>query len=232
MICTGFSLINLILNTLAMKIILFLLVVCLFSTMSFSQKQQKNITHYLFPEFIQGKVLMKKGKINEAFLNYNALTEEMIFESNGVKLALAQLEAIDTVFVSGKKFVPVNGKLYDLIYSSDYELFAEHKCKLNDPGKPAGYGTSSQLGAASTYSTYFSGNRVYEMTLPETVETNPYTVYYLKKDGVLLKFVSLKFLLKEFPEKSGAAKQFIRENNVSYDNPESMVKLIKFLESN
>lgn len=215
-----------------MKIVVFLLVGYFISMDGFSQKQQKSITHYLFSEFIQGKVLMKKGKINEALLNYNALTEEMIFENNGVKLALAQLEAIDTVFVSGKKFVPLNGKLYDLIYHSKYELYAEHKCKLNDPGKPAGYGTSSQLGAASTYSTYFSGNRVYEMTLPETVETNPYTVYYLKKDGALIKFVSLKFLLKEFPEKSGSAKKFIRENSVSYDDPESLVKLVKFLESN
>jgi len=214
-----------------MKTILSILVLCSFSIVGFSQKQAKTITHYLFPEFIQGKVLMKKGKINEVRMNYNALTEEMIFENNGVKLALAQLEAIDTVYVGGKRFVPINGKLFDLLYHSKFELFAEHKCKLNDPGKPAGYGTSSQLGAASTYSSYFSGNRVYEMTLPETVETNPYTVYYLRKDGNLLKFVSLKFLLKEFPEKSAAAKKFIRENNVSYENWESVIKLVRFLET-
>lgn len=165
-------------------------------------------------------------------MNYNALTEEMIFENNGVKLALTQLEAIDTVYVGGKKFIPLNGKLYELLYHSKFDLFAEHKCKLRDPGKPSGYGTSSQLGAASTYSSYFSGNRVYEMTLPETVETNPYTVYYLRKDGNLLKFVSLKFLLKEFPEKSDAAKKFIRENNVSYEDAESLVKLVRFLEAN
>lgn len=214
-----------------MKTILSILVLCSFSMVGLSQKQAKTITHYLFPEFIQGKVLMKKGKINEVRMNYNALTEEMIFENNGVKLALAQLEAIDTVYVGGKRFVPFNGKLFDLLYHSKFELFAEHKCKLNDPGKPAGYGTSSQLGAASTYSSYFSGNRVYEMTLPETVETNPYTVYYLRKDGNLLKFVSLKFLLKEFPQKSAAAKKFIRENNVSYENWESVIKLVRFLET-
>jgi len=215
-----------------MKTVFFLLVACFISMMGFPQKQPQNITHYLLPEFVQGKVLMKKGKINEASMNYNALTEEMIFENNGVKLALTQLEAIDTVYVGGKKFIPLNGKLYELLYHSKFDLFAEHKCKLRDPGKPSGYGTSSQLGAASTYSSYFSGNRVYEMTLPETVETNPYTVYYLRKDGNLLKFVSLKFLLKEFPEKSDAAKKFIRENNVSYEDAESLVKLVCFLEAN
>lgn len=214
-----------------MKRLLSLLVVFFLSVQCFAQKETKNITHYLFPEFIHGKVLMKKGKVNEVQLNYNSLTEEMIFISNGVKLALSQLDAVDTVFVNGKKFVPMNGKLYDLLYHAKYDLFAEHKCKLNDPGKPAGYGTSSQLGAASTYSSYFSGNRVYEMTLPETVETNPYTIYYLRKAGKLYKFVSIKFLLKEFPEKTNLAKKFIRENNISYDDEASLIKLVTFLES-
>lgn len=213
-----------------MKSLIILFVLCFISVTDFAQKQPRNITHYLFPEFVQGKVLMKKGKINEALLNYNALTEEIIFDNNGVKLALSQIESIDTVFINGKKFVPVNGKFFDLLYHSKYELFAEHKCKLNDPGKPAGYGTSSQLGAATTYSTYFSGNRVYEMSLPETVETTPFTIYYLKNEGKLIKFVSLKFLLKEFPQKADTAKKFIRKNNVSYDDPESLVQLVRFLE--
>jgi len=215
-----------------MKFFPLLLIFCLISNLGFGQKQSKSITHYMFPEFVKGKVLMKKGKVNEALLNYNALTEEMIFESNGVKLALSQLELIDTIFVSDKKFVPVAGRIFELLYRSKYELFAEHKCKLSDPGKPAGYGTSSQLGATSTYSSYFSGNRVYEMTLPETVETNPYTIYYLRKDGKLYKFVSLKFLLKEFREESAKAKKFIKDNDVSYDDEASLVKLVRFLEQN
>jgi len=109
-------------------------------------------------------------------LNFNALTEEMIFESNGVELSVAQMELIDTIYINGRKFFSLNGKFLEALYHLKYDLYAEHKCTLNDPGKPAGYGASSQLGAATTYSSYFSGNRVYEMTLPASVEN---TIYYL-----------------------------------------------------
>jgi hypothetical protein len=215
-----------------MKRLFYLLILSLLFSVAHSQEKQKNIAHYLFPEFTQGEVLMKKGVRKEALLNFNALTEEMIFESNGVKLAVAQLEFIDTIYINGRKFFPLNGKFLEALYHSKYDLYAEHKCSVNDPGKPAGYGTSSQLGAATTYSSYFSGNRVYEMTLPASIETTPFTIYWLKKDAELVKFVSLKQLLKEFPEKSSLYKKFIKEKEISCGDPESLIRLVKYMESN
>lgn len=215
-----------------MKNIAYLLILNLLVIVSSAQEKKKTITHYLFPEFTQGEVLMKKGVVKEALLNFNALTEEMIFEANGIKLAVAQLELIDTIYINGRKFFPLNGKFFEVLYRSKYDLYAEHKCSVNDPGKPAGYGTSSQTGAATTYSTFFSGNRVYEMNLPESIETTPFTIYYLKKDGNLIKFISLKQLMKELPEKSSLFKKFIREKDISYDDPQSLVRLVQFLELN
>jgi len=215
-----------------MKRVFFLLILSLLVSVGYSQEKQKNITHYLFPEFARGVVLMKTGVKNEALLNYNSLTEEMIFENNGVKLALTLLENIDTIFVKDRRFFLLNGKFVELLYHSKCDLYAEYRCSVNDPGKPSGYGSSSQLGAATTYSSYFSGNRVYEMTLPESVETTPFTIYWLKKDGVLIKFYSLKQLLKEFPEKSSLYKKFMKEKDISYDDPDGLIRLVKFMELN
>ncbi len=47
------------------------------------------ISHYLFPELTAGQVLMKDGTLNAAMLNYNAITEEIVFQQNGQVLALA-----------------------------------------------------------------------------------------------------------------------------------------------
>jgi len=48
----------------------------------------------------------------------------------------------------------------------------------------------------------------------------------------MVKFVSLKQLLKEFPEKSSLYKKFIKEKAISYDDPESLIRLVKFIELN
>jgi hypothetical protein len=215
-----------------MKRMFYLLIMSLLFSVGHSKDKKQNITHYLFPEFTKGVVLMKTGVKKETLLNYNALTEEMIFENNGVRLAVAQMEKIDTIFINGRKFFPVNGKFFELLYHSKYDLYAEHKCNIKDPGKPSGYGGSSQTSATSTYSTYFSGGQVYDMKLPENVETNPFTIYWLKKEGVLLKFYSIRQLSKFFEEKSNQFKTYVKENNVKYDDPESLIGLIRFLSSN
>lgn len=210
----------------------YLLILSLLVTVGNSQEQRQGITHYLFPEFTRGVVLMKTGVTNDALLNFNSLTEEMIFENRGVRLALGQFEQIDTIYINGRKFFPLNGKFIELILHAKYDLYAEHKCKVKDPGKPSGYGGSSQTSATSTYSTFFSGSQVYDMKLPESVETNPYTFYWLKKNGELIKFVSLRQLSKIFADKSSQYKKYTKENDVSYDDQESLKELIRFLGSN
>lgn len=175
---------------------------------------------------------MKNGIKNDASLNYNSLTEEMIFENNGIKLAVSQLDKIDTIFVKGLKFVPVNNKFLELVYQSKYALFAEHKCSIKDPGKPAGYGGTSQTSATSTYSSYFSGGQVYELKLPEGYQTKPFIEYWIQKDGKLTRFLSLHQLSKLFSDKENLFKVFVKKQGVKYNDSASLLELIKFLEAN
>lgn len=215
-----------------MKQIYVLLILSLLVSVANSQEQKVAVTHYLFPQFTKGVILMKTGLKNEASLNFNSLTEEMIFENNGVKLALDKLDQVDTVYIAGRKFITVNGKFLELILHSSSDLFVEHKCKLNDPGTPAGYGGTSQTSATTTYSQILSGGQAYDLKLPESIETNPYVVYWIKKNGELIKFSSLNQLSKIFDEKSSDYKKYTKEHRVSFSNQQSLIDLVRFLGSN
>ena len=197
-----------------------------------SQAKVIELTHYLFPEFTKGVVLMKTGIKNEVLLNYNSLTEEMIFDNKGTKLALGQPELIDTVYIMERKFFPLNNKFVELIYHSKFELYAEHKCSVKDPGKPAAYGGTSQTSATTSYSSYFSGGQVYELKLPEGYETKPYTEYWLNKDGKITKFVSLRQLMKLFSEKEALSKEFVKKHDLKFNDQQGIIELVKYLEAN
>jgi hypothetical protein len=199
---------------------------------SFGQVKVLELTHYLFPEFSKGYVLMKNGMKSEALLNFNSLTEEMIFENKGTKLAMSQLDNIDTIFIHDRKFVPINNKYLELVYQSKYTLFAEHKCSIKDPGKPAGYGGTSQTSATSSYTSYFSGGQVYELQLPDGFQTKPFVDYWLLKDGKMNKFLSLRQLSKFFTDKEALFNIYVKKQDVKYADEESLIELIKFLEAN
>lgn len=215
-----------------MKRLIILLVISFVLSVAYAQVKVVEVTHYLFPEFTKGIVLMKNGIKNETLLNYNSLTEEMIFENNGTKLAIGQPELVDTVFVKGRKFFLLNGKFVELINNSKYKLYAEHKCTIKDPGKPAAYGGTSQTSATSTYSSFFTGGQVYDLKLPEGYETKPFVDYWLVKDGEVSKFLSIRQLAKLFSEKDNSFKEFVKKHDVKYTDQSGIIELIRYLEAN
>jgi len=212
-----------------------LLSVILFTIITYSGYTQQEVqvaSHYIFPEFTKGTVLMKSGTKNESLLNYNSLTEEMVFDNKGTMLALGQPELVDTVFVKGRRFFLMNGKFVELVYKSKYALYAEHKCNIKDPGKPSGYGGTSQTSATTSYSSFLSSGRAYDLKLPAGYETEPYIVYWLNKDGTLSKFLNVRQLTKIFDDKSTAIKEYLKKNDVKFNNQESLIGFIKFVEAN
>lgn len=211
----------------------FLLVFCqMYIALGFAQVKIVEGSHYLLPEFSKGLVLMKSGIKNEAVLNYNTITEEMIFDTKGVKLALYQLDLIDTVFIEGREFIPIDGKFVEDIYIGESELYIEYKCSITDPGKPAAYGGTSHTSATTAYSSYFANGQLYQMKLPEGLKTKSYMEYWLKKNGNAIKFLNIRQLSKMFEEdKSGSFKDYIKKHQVKYTDRKSIIDLIKYMES-
>ncbi len=200
---------------------------------SSSQAKQVETNHYIFPEFETAVVLLKNGKKKTSILNYNSLTEELIIERRGQKLAIAKedLSRIDTVFMEDRKFVMLNGKFVELLFHSKWDLFVEYKCKIKDQGKSSGYGGVSRAGAIDTGSSITSHSDSYQLKLPDGYETAPFTHYWFKKNGQLNRFISMWELKKLYKDKKDDFKAYVKKHGTKYYNQESIIQLIKYLES-
>lgn len=174
---------------------------------------------------------MHSGTKNVTMLNYNAATEEMIFDNNGKKLAITKLDEIEAIYIEERKFIPLQNKFVEIIYQNIFELYAAHKCSLIDPGKPAAYGGTSQTSAITSYSSIMAGGQIYQLALPEGIGTKPYTNYWLKKGDNVKSFISLRQLSKLFEDKADLFKKYVKEHKVTYENQESIVELIKYMEA-
>mgnify|MGYP001815303887 CR=1 FL=1 len=201
---------------------------------SYAQNEEQGITHYLFPEFNQGTILMKTGDTREALLNNNSLTEEMIFEINGRKLAIAprDIAGMDTIFIKKRKFVPMEEYFIEIIYDSECELFMEHKCDVRAPGKPSGYGGTTKTTAVTSISSISSGGMMYELKLPEGYEIGPYNYYWLKREGEMHLLKNMRDIKKFYKEKEDIYKAHMKEHDVKFKDQESIIQLIEYLESN
>jgi len=216
-----------------MKRIIAVLIFSLVMFPSFSQRQGVELSHYVFPDFTDGSVLMKSGNRLQALLNYNALSEEMIFVDKDRKLAISreEKEKVDTVYIKGRKFFVLDSRFLELLYQSGYELYAEHKCDVKFPGQPAAYGGTSETSSVTAISGIYSGGVLYELKLPEDFKIKQYLVYWLKKDGKINKFVNLKQLNKIFRDRKDQIQEYVSSNKTDYVDMESMVRLIRYLDA-
>ena len=121
---------------------------------------------------------MKDGTSHQALLNYNAASEEMIFDQNGQKLAFAAatLNGLDTVFIEDTKFVLIEGqKFAEVIHQNGYKLFVQHKCRITS-GSPVYGGTSDLI----CYLLFADGVR-YTIEAFDDFKVNPINSIGLKK---------------------------------------------------
>jgi hypothetical protein len=210
------------------SIILIFLVLFAVPHFLYSQDDDKGLSHYIFPEFRKGKIKFKNLQVTEMMLNYNSVTEEMIFDSNGKKLAIADPMSIDTIRIQGRKFIPTQNIFYEVILESWVPLLIRHTATVISPGKPSGYGTTSQTSAITQKSSLVASRGIYEIHLPGEYEVTPETEFMIKQDSKIYKISNSNQVIKYFPEKKEAIREFVKKNRTSFKKSEDMKMLIDF----
>ena len=126
----------------------------------------------------------------------------------------------------------LNDKIVELLCHAKWDLFVEYKCKIKDQGKSSGYGGVTKTGAIQAYTSITSHSDSYELKLPVGYEVDPYTYYWFKKNGELNRFISMGELKKFYRDKKNVFKAYVKKHETKYNNQESIIQLIEYLESN
>jgi hypothetical protein len=208
---------------------IFTITACLISMHVFTQEAVP-ITHYVFPTFCKGRVFQKSGSVDEAMLNYNVLSREMIFESSpGQYLALADPGTIDSVLILGRIFIPVNNEFYESLTKTAYPLFLQYACTVKEPGSDIGYGMSSVTTASPAIKSLIKSGGAYTLKLPDGFEVMPVYNYWVWTDGRYQKVNNAKQLAAALPAKKETIGELVKKNNTNFSKKQDIVKLVQQL---
>jgi hypothetical protein len=174
---------------------------------------------------------MKDRSQNFAVLNYNLLSEEMLFNQRGKILAIGAdiIDSVDSVIIGERRFVVFNGKFVEVLLEGDKNLYAEYKCSLIMPGTPSAYGTTNETASTKAYSALYSGGMMYELKLPDGYKTRPYIHYWIKQGVKMEKFANIKQLSKILKSEVSKIKSYYRSTKVDFNNPSTVRGLVDFL---
>ncbi|MGC9471419.1 MAG: hypothetical protein ACP5D1_07735 [Bacteroidales bacterium] len=188
-----------------------------------------SIPQYLFSDFATGAVVKSNGEKIAASLNYNVITEEMIFRENGRYMALSGIDEIDSVYLNNMVFIPAGKAFYELAVDGPVKLFVQFSGTVRVEGEEVGYGSTSQTSRVRSLNTLISSGAMYSMDLPENLVMSRHITYYVEKNGKRKRFVNERAFLRNFRDYREALEEYIERSNIRFDRYNDVVKLVQFL---
>lgn len=195
------------------------------------EDEELSLPQFLYTDFSEGTILLKNGQKRNIPMNYNLLTEKMVFHQNGKPYDLAGIETIDSVFIQNTCFIPMGNIFYEVAVNDKATLLIQHRGSLIPPGKPAPYGGVSHTSSTTTYSSINTAGGTYNLKMPSDFSVNYHPVYLLRIDYEIHSFTKQSQFLKIFPGKESELKAFIKANKIRFDKKENLVKLIEYCNS-
>jgi hypothetical protein len=183
---------------------------------------------FLFPAFSVGVVTIKNGGKTILNLNYNIVTEKMVFMQKGQIFDIVNDNAIDTVYILERKFVPVKKVFYEVIIRGPASFFIQHKGTLGSPARPAAYGGTSQVSSSTYISNMRLGNDVYRIKKSDELTIIPGPLYWIGNNGQMKLISKKSHLLNAFYDKKEEIREFISKNKTDFENPDQIKNLVNY----
>lgn len=197
----------------------------LISPVLFAQSPVVSLQPYIFPEFVKSIVLQKGGASVVASLNYNTITQEMLFEKDGAKLVLDPEGNIDTIFIQNRKFIIAKQFYFEKLTNTAVALYVQYQSKAVLANKS---GDANKVLSQAYKKGSVPKIDPYSLKLPDnyTLQTN--NKYWLQKGSEFIQASNIKKITDLFPGKETQINNYIKENNISLTDENDLIKLISF----
>lgn len=183
----------------------------------------------LFENYGKGVVLMKNKSKTPAELNYDGGNQVMMFKNGEEEMILTNIPQVDTVYISGSKFIPTGSKesFYELIQIPNGIIGINWLLKNASQGYKNAFGVTQQA-KVETLNTSQLNNGIYENQYTEVYKLANQNEYCIIREGKPLKFKNKKTLLKLFPNKQTQIEEFVKLQKTDMNNPKDVITLVNY----
>lgn len=188
----------------------------------------QNPDQFVFPEFSIGIMKMKNQERTPLALNYNVVTERMVFRQKNQLFDVINYSLVDTVYINQRKFVPFENVFYEVLVSAPVSLFIQHKGKIRTPPRPAAYGGTSEVSSSTYINNLQLNGDVYRMGNGEPVIIEPDPIIWIRKDDKMFPVLNKNSLLKIFSDRKNEIKEFITAKGVDPKNPGHLIGVVNY----
>lgn len=194
-------------------------------------KMLDSVKYYL-PEFKSGAIAFKNGDISRGVLNVSTVSQKVMFiDTEGAVLELANDKDVKLMSVGRITFIKHKEQYVQVIKSiQGLDLGVTKKVSFLEPEKQGAYGTASVTAAVSTYSSYQTEGRAFDL---EKNITTPfiYKEYLTLHRNGKFYHPDKKTFLKLYADKKAEIERYVSESKMDFDSSADLMALMDFIKS-
>jgi hypothetical protein len=226
-----------------MKKIIFIITSVLFLTISLSAQKNKTITvmagtkvldyfpaivRYRYPEFLDGQIIFKNGRVSNGRFNYNFLLSEMEFIQGVDTLSISKKKDINTLTVGNDIYFYDSGYL-EMISDGQVRVVLKQYYKLTEVLRKNGFGVATRGASVDSYNSMTAGGNFYDLVPNEDmVFQKTFEYSFSIPSGNFVQFRK-KNVLQQFPQKNVEIQQYLKTNKVNFESQEDLLRFAEYL---
>lgn len=185
-------------------------------------------------EFVTGKVFYRNGTAAQAKMNYNSLSDQMLFiDPKGDTLALNNEKTIDFIALDKDTFFYVDGYIRLLTGNSNVKLAERKVWQVADVRKIGSHNRPAVGYAVTSLSKITDGfGRTYDLVMDEDVVLRRKPQYYFGDLFNTFAPANKKNLFTFFSKKESLLAGYLKQNKVNFNKRPDLERLARFIEQN
>ena len=188
---------------------------------------------YHYPQFTDGNVVLRDGKVIGVKMNYSRLFDQMLFINHkGDTLALDDEKNIKFIAIDQDTFY-YDGGYMRIIIDNDFVKLAEKKVwVVADVRKIGTHNTPKNTVAITSLTHYTDGTdaaKSRDLMLNEDILLRRETQYYVGNAYNHFVRAGKKRLQQLFPKEELNIENYLKTNKINFDKKDDLEKLVRFL---
>lgn len=206
------------------------IILAIAAALVFAGSGQAAITLPLYPEFKTATVYLSNHTMIVAPMNYDRADDKMYYKDGETVMELSLTNPVDSIVWKGEhSFLLQNGRFCEKVKLGGKPVRIQWRLKKVSLGKSGALGANSQSGNITEMN--LAGLGMYgagETGSIENFKLANSNVYFVPTAKGEQRISSLKQLYKAFPEKTEAAKAYVREKDLDLTRYEDFMDLLSF----
>lgn len=186
---------------------------------------------FLFEEYQDAIIHFKGGLRSAEKVNFNLIDNHLYFidSNDGYEKIVTETGNIGIIKVGDRNFIKEKDGFLEVMPVTP-PIYVQYRVRGKRKAPETGYGGRSETAAVTSYSEYRDGS-YYRLKEAEIEVTSRSHCYWIERKGQKKKFADFKQFLKLYSTHKNVLEEYIRSNQIDFEDVQAIVNLCLYAES-